>query len=324
MRDYDRRPLIAPARRRHRRKQRRDDLGNDRNRYQRAGADVAHAAVAQNRRQPAEDAIGERRLQTHEERHLPCQRIRPDAAQVHVLAGARFWRVIQPGAPRDHRRQHRKYPGRERPRPGACHQLAERNGQARGQGGAARQRHRVDARHQGRRPREVLLDERRQQHVDDADGDADQSRADQQGGHRAEAAHEQADGEHGQEQKHHPLAAHPARDERRERPEEAKAQDRRGRQQAGARSGEAGIAHDLRQYRSHAGQRRPQVERDEDQADDEKRTIAHEGCSVDDRVCIADRLHRAQCRHARQLGKSQVAVRAAAAEIRNRDQGAFA
>ncbi len=45
----------------------------------RTSRNAVNTAFAQNRNKPAEDAIGERGLQSHEERHLPCETVPPES-----------------------------------------------------------------------------------------------------------------------------------------------------------------------------------------------------------------------------------------------------
>ena len=86
-------PRVASAGR----DQRGGGLRDHGDREHQAGIDGAQPAVAQDRRQPAEHDVGQRRLQPHEQRDLPGQPVRPQPAHHEAGMGLAAGRRAAPG-----------------------------------------------------------------------------------------------------------------------------------------------------------------------------------------------------------------------------------
>ncbi|MCY1509268.1 hypothetical protein D9M68_436060 [compost metagenome] len=235
----------ADGKRRH--EQAGDDLHHDRGRDDRAGGCGIKAALAKDRRHPAEDAIGQCRLQPHEQGYLPGEAIAPEADNAEAavaglrLATQRLWRPDQEHDQSWHR------PGCERAGPGAGDMVLDRQSEAGGTGRASAERHSVEARHHRGPVGEVTLDEAWEEDVADRDRRTGGKGREEQQRHGLNAAQARAERQKQQHAKKRALGAETLREFWRKRREDAEAKHRQGGEYAGACGRQAGCLHHLGQ-----------------------------------------------------------------------------
>ncbi len=146
--------------------------------------------------------------------------------------------------------------------------LADRDRQHRGRREPERQRGRVERRDQADAPREVQLDQRRQQHVRRGHpAQGEQREREQYGDGVGLGAQGQPDDHGGEGQQRHPVHPDEPGQRRGERAEGGEGEHRQRGQHAGGRRGHAEVGAHLVQDRADAHRGRPEVEGEDDDAD---------------------------------------------------------
>jgi hypothetical protein len=164
------------------------------------------AAADQDRRQPAEHDVRQRRLQAHVQGHLPGQRITQQPTHpIGDVVRAVFLPDLR--QPEQRRHQRRNHPEAQAQCPAVIEMLAQRHGGTRRHRRAQAQGHGVDAGHGPGVFGEVALDDARQQHADDADACATEHAAGEQADLTEVAAQNDPAGQGQQDPQHHPLGA---------------------------------------------------------------------------------------------------------------------
>nr|GEY82994.1 hypothetical protein [Tanacetum cinerariifolium] len=231
---HDGNALILAARGQPWRGQRADQLHQNRAGEQQPRLGRGQPATDENRWQPAEHDIGERRLQAHIKGDLPGQRITTQAPHPvgHLVLTVTLARLRPPENGGEN--------SRDDPEPQAQHPvaavaiaecLAQRDRGPCGHSRAQAQRHGVDTGHGASLFGEVALDDAREQHPNDANAGAGHDAAGEQPELTQRTAQNDAACQCQQDAQHDAFAAKAPRKDRRKRREQPQAKHRQGRAQ---------------------------------------------------------------------------------------------